>query len=525
MVDVQLSAQGGVIKTAYEAEADTNAFTDAEQAKIEIFSSTYTGTTTAGQTSAQRITNGTLLQDAINTAAAAGAVFILPAGVYEIELAGGLIIPEGYTGFEWRGSRLGTNGNYSSTKIVQYADNTPVLTVGALSDNSYTMIIDGVDLSYGNSQVGFTSSYTLKIQQTWRSQFRNISAKGGYINCLIDGGGFYFQNTMEHCLFGHGEKHSLAIQNFGTGNIWRDLYLGGGAPTATTISGSVLYMFAGGSAQHENIFEQVNMEWAKCTNALYMHTCRNMSFISTHFEGNELSGSYPSLIYSENCYTNFTGLTMLENKIKTANITAGTPALFLDGFNSSYNINGLMLEWDGVSVDKNFNIFSRGGYLSSDYPTMISAKNINIIDGASGTPNIPYLNLSNKLNISDYANNYINRINKFTQLEFNPEIEEAKISITGDYTVYGHIKNSMIYSPTALSADRTITLSQNRGAVGNAMAGVNAAIDNLISVHRGSGTAAFDILVKDGLGNLLSTISASNTVEWFFFDGSNWSKI
>ena len=34
MADVQLSDQGAVIKTAYEAESNTNAFTDTEKTKL-----------------------------------------------------------------------------------------------------------------------------------------------------------------------------------------------------------------------------------------------------------------------------------------------------------------------------------------------------------------------------------------------------------------------------------------------------------------------------------------------------------
>lgn len=40
MADVQLSTLGSVIKTAYEGEADTNAFTDAEKAKLAFLDST-----------------------------------------------------------------------------------------------------------------------------------------------------------------------------------------------------------------------------------------------------------------------------------------------------------------------------------------------------------------------------------------------------------------------------------------------------------------------------------------------------
>jgi hypothetical protein len=36
MADVQLSTLGSVVKTAYEGEADTNAFTDAEQSKLAV---------------------------------------------------------------------------------------------------------------------------------------------------------------------------------------------------------------------------------------------------------------------------------------------------------------------------------------------------------------------------------------------------------------------------------------------------------------------------------------------------------
>jgi len=484
---------------------------------------------TAGISSSKRKANGLALQAAIDYAARYNLRFEIPAGTYEIDLPGGLIIPPSYQGFEWQGSKRGS-GN-GATLIQQFADDTPILTCGAESDDSYTVLIDGVNLGYANDQSGFTGSSALKIKQTWRSQFRNITVIGGvnrpYICCLIDGGNWYFQNTMEHCKFPQGHKHALAIQKFGTGNVWRDLYLGGGAPDASEIDGSLLYMTTGGAAQEESIFEQINLEWAKCRYPMYLHTVRNVTFISTHFEGNILAGVSPALVYTENCQIQFVGLKTLENKILAADqdqSQGGSPAIIRDGFNSNISIDGLGLAWTQPVVDTPFHIFSRAGWYKTIRPSMLNIRQIEVLDSVSGKPALKNTNLTDEMNLTDYAGGSFEKVNSLLQHSYLPEVKQSRVLVTGDYTVYGHIQDGFFIVPTDSGAEVTLTLSNKQGAPGSKGANVPVRHGTLHTIVRGNGSAdGFDIVVRNHDGTQLTSISGSENAIRVFFNGEDWA--
>lgn len=474
-----------------------------------------------GKTSLERQATGAALQAAIDYASNNGKYFELWPGTYEIELAGGLVIPDGYSkGIVWRGGR-GTAG----TTIVQYSDNTPILTCGSDSGNGYRIDIDGVTLRYGNSQSGNTSSDCMLIKACWRSEFRHIDVEGGYNGIHINGGSFYFQNTMEH-IKGHNCFQNIFYwQRFGTGSIFRDMYLHqGGAPTVASIGGSVFKVDGGGAAQAESIFEQINVEWTQCRYPMYLKGLRNGTFISTHFEGNVLAGDTPALVYLEGSYVDFIGGDWIENRMLAANVTAGKPSLFLDAYDSVVNTRNLTLGQNTyLSHDTEWYGVNRGSYLANDAPSRVDIGTLKFIDSFSGSMGSNFSE-TNKVSKSDFSGARVVSVSSIEQYAGLPQVEKARIHMTGAaYTLYGMYNKPMISSSTTAGAARTITLSNKMGPAGSTGANHPIPVGREATVYRQGGAAdGFDLVVKNHDGTTLATIAASDTTQQFYYDGTNW---
>lgn len=475
-----------------------------------------------GKTSLERQATGAALQAAIDYASNNGKYFELWPGTYEIELAGGLIIPDGYSkGIVWRGGR-GTAG----TTIVQYANNTPIITCGSDSGNGYRIDIDGMTLRYGNSQAGNTSSDCIRMKACWRSEFRHIDAEGGY-NCFhINGGSFFFQNTLEH-LKGHNAVQNIFNwERFGTGNILRDLYLHqGSAPTAATLAGNVFRASAGGAAQAESVIEQLNIEWTQCAYPMYLNGLRNVKFISTHFEGNILAGNNPAMIYAEGCYVNFDGGNWLDNRMLAANVSAGKPAVFYDAYSSIIGVKNVSFaEVDLLSHDTEWYGVNRGSYEANDAPTQINIQDLNIIDAQANYPMASKFSPTSRMALSDYAGMRYGTVGQIAQYGGLPTIKRARLTTTASaYTLYGIFDEPFITSATNAGEVRTITLSNKMGPAGSTGANHPLPAGREVYVYRRGGTAdAFGLVVKNHDGTTLATITASDTKQAFYYDGTNW---
>lgn len=475
-----------------------------------------------GLDSATRQANGTALQAAITYASNNKKILEFWPGTYEFELAGGLIVPDGYSnGIIIKGGR-----GVDASILKQYTDNTPILTCGSDVGNGYKIDIDGLTFRYGNSQSGNTNSDCLRIKACWKSTFRYLDAEGGYNNFHINGGDFFFQNIIEH-IKGHSAIQNIFYwQRFGTGNIFRDLYLHqGGAPTTATLGGSVFRADAGGAAQSETVIEQLNIEWGQCNTPMYLKGLRNVTFISTHFEGGILTGSDPALVYIEGSDVAFNGGYLLNNKMLAANVTSGKPSFIRDGYNSSVKVSNFTTEEPSTTTnDTEWYGFSRAGYEQNDAPSLIELEQFKFISSASGYPVAVNFSPTSAMSLSNYPNVRWGAIGKVTQYAGMPIIERARLTMTGStYTLYGHFNDTFILSPTNAGATRTVTLSNKMGPTGSIGENMTTPHGRMAHVYRRTGTAdAFDLIVKNHDGTTLSTITTSDTKKSFYFNDTDW---
>lgn len=519
-------ASSAAAATAALATADTQPYF-----RGEIKLDTYPGVTTGvGVSGAERIANFTAIQAAIDEAYADKKRLIAPPATYEIEGAGGLVVPAGYNGFEWKGSKQGTI-------IVQFASNTPVFTVGVAGGAECAGVtIDGLSVMYGVDQTDNTSASAFKIGKVWKSYFRNITANSNgsykpYYACHIAGNSFYFSNTMEDCSFRDAQVTSLYVQNFGTGNIFRNLYVTkGGAPTATTISGPVVRFDTGGGAQYENVIEQLNIEWSKGNNALQMQQCRNMTFISTHFEGVKQTTANGAFIKMTGSQVTFIGLTFLNCSVLTADGASTAAYVFFGDYRCDVSVTGFTYWQDNQTYTGCDVPFYLTNHYSPDphHHNNFTLRNLVIIDSETSTPTINQFRITPTVTDVGYKLSHGNYL-RLAEVFVGPALCKVQGGFAdisdADKTLYGFAYDMMYQVPATLTAERSITLSNRVGPASTRGADVPLPAGQSVSVYRAGTVSGSNALVKNHDGTTLATLSTSKQLEHFFFNGTDWVKI
>jgi hypothetical protein len=489
-----------------------------------------------GLNQAARIQNGLSLQAALNFASDNGKFFELEPGIYEIELDGGLQVPfqnstNAIKPFVWRGV-------YGTSKIVQYANNTPALVIGRISGGEASKTdFDGVGLGYGNDQAGNTNANLCYLGGTWRSWIKNIDAgqygsARPYNSCRINGGTYWFSNILESCTFGQAYNSLLLVSRFGTGNVFRNLYcVGQGAPNIYDLSGRAVSFDSGGSAQYENVIEQLNIEWAQSSQMLRTLQTRNMTFISTHFEGCRLKGFDPSYIYMEGSQLNFIGLTGLNNKVRSADGVTGQASLFNSGHTSDLTTNGTQWFWDAIDsagvdapqVTVPFVIHRRGSFDRKNQPQMVNSNVTILSDNRSGLPNLAQVKLTDDTTAAAFNNIYPEKWNELKQFSMLPEIQGAKLRVPASTTIWGMFKNSRVMVDTTIAAQVDIKLSNKLAPSGTIGANVNVEPGRMIQIYRSTGTATGNLVrVLNHDDAVITTVATSDTEANIVFNGSDW---
>lgn len=506
---------------------------NAPKLKGEVFADKWPGVVTgSGVSQAQRVANAVALQEAITYAYNNKMTFVIPPATYEIEVAAGLVIPYGYNGFTWKGNRRGSI-------IIQYYSDAPCLVVGAVGGaESAGIIIDGVSLMYGVTQTGLSSAALLKIGKVWQCVFRNISAGGNgsylpYYSCHIAGTSFYFSNTMEDCAFRSAQQTSLHVNNFGTGNVFKNLYVTkGGAPTAETSNGPVVRFDTGGGAQYENQIDQLNIEWGINGNLLVMQQARNMVFSSTHFEGCRLTGSNPGFIKMTGSQCTFNGLTFLNCAANTSDSASGTTHIFFGDYRSDVVVNGLCYWQDNVSYSGcDLPFLLMNSYSPNNrHQNTCTVNGFVLIDVKTSVPTFTNFRLSSDCSASGYQLGGTGNYCRLAQIRLSRPV--AQVSGGGiidipdaDKTLYGFVSEVTYNTPAALAATRTLTLSKFMGPAATSGAAIPVPTGQMVSVLRGSTASGSNALVNNWDGTLLATMSTSDQIEHFYFNGTNWVKV
>lgn len=275
----------------------------------------------AGVSGAQRLSNGTNFQAAINAAVANTGgerkIFYVPRGIYEIDLPGGLEFAS--YGGRWIG--------HKHSHIVQFATNTPVITFGQKNTSSTSetaaQVVDGVSVRYGNVVAGTdTLSNAVVFSRVWAGDYRNFdigdvneqypNAKYMYRGIWITNN-FFFSNNLTNFRVKHFLFTGLHFAVQGTGNVFTNMYFSNGnlSQTIGTVS-SCVSLNASGSVIQENVWNQLNCEWSNAFHALDLVNARNQVFNSVHVEGVHLRSNNAYFKLNSAASVIMNGVTMLD---------------------------------------------------------------------------------------------------------------------------------------------------------------------------------------------------------------------
>lgn len=474
----------------------------------------------------ERILNGERFQEAINYAVDHRKFFEVDHGEYEIELAGGLSIPVSATGFTWVG--------HPGATIFQHANNTPILSVGSMtSPDTQKVKIKGVNLRYINDQSANTNSAALRLGNLWQCRFEEISVASTvwspkcYIGCEIAASSGYFQNTMHRCAFFRCAQHLFRQRGIGTGNLFSDVYCNGTTTSfgvADNVAEPVRIENDSSGALFTNTYLRFNIEWCIANNILRVANLRNAHFNDCHLEENKLSGSNPALIYAVLSQLNFTSLDIYNNHIHTNNGVSGSPTWIRSWQGSHIDIDGLLVEVDDANdINLDHHLFhQRDEDAFVGQPGSLTVRNLNFV----GTASNDRLTLDRRLPRATFTPHWMEAIPELYSFKPMSTIKGAwfKPTAAANFTVYGALENPVIHYPVSMGgAHRTVTLSNRMGPTATAGSNVPIPIGKMVEVRRGAGTPdAFNLIVANHNGATLATISAADTTNVFFYDGTNW---
>lgn len=471
---------------------------------------------------AQRINNGTNLQAAITAAVAAGRFIEDDSNLWEVNLAGGLIFDGG--GLTFRG--------HVATEFKQFATNTPSVVLGtrnASGNGAFGMDIDMLTGSFGVSQAGNTSAIGIQMGSSWMSKFSRLYAGGGsfkpyYSILFYDGGGgsdpWWFSNLMENCKFDHAQsagqiwKHAL----LSTGNVYNNVYCGGGNPTITPYTGTVVSFDEGGGRGQGSVFNQFNIEWSQGNRILAFNSCRNFVFNGLHLEGCSLTGSNASFLYHLYSEVTYTGMDFENCKSLAANGVSGGALIFAgygDGQITAINPRFGWLTPDLADTNVDLPLYLTSFASEAEYmgkrvelrqmywegPNAMAQMRTDLVTGDAPFPT---------------RGNYV-------EDGMGQWFDNVLLDRTADFTVYGCLRNPTVRYPAGLAANRTVTLSDRIGSTGWS-ANAKVPTGALIHIYRAAGTATNSLIVKNltSGGTTLTTNTTADAKLRYRFDGTNW---
>lgn len=484
------------------------------------------GAVTAGQTSAVRQATGAALQAALTYAGSAQKFFDCEPGVYEIEKAGGLIIPPSAWGFVWKGSML-------NSRISQFSANQPILTIGDITNAQISCFqhIDGFHLEYGIDQAGNTNANALVIAATAHSVIENFNinqrgysgstvVRAPYIAILMPSGAGSFSNTYHNFQVQGCQKSMMDVQSEGGGSKWLNAYFTGGAlNNALAITGPAVRLGSNGGCN----FDVVNIEGVKCQTIVQISDAQEFTWTNGHFETITMTGVNPVLISMGNSKPVFRNLN-IDFRCHTSDGASGTAQIF-----ASYGGDRITLEnvsireyWtDNASVNIPVQLHWHGSG-GDDNPPSVVATNWGIDDytgyGAGIYGNIFF---DENLPLANFGTP--RSVRRYTHGKYLSFLEGAVVDVSANYTHYGASRNATLRVPSALSAAITITLSNKSKASGTGQ-NVPPVTGDTVRIRRmNNGTYGNTCTIKDGQsGTTLATNAANNTEYLLMFNGTNW---
>lgn len=481
----------------------------------------------AGATSAVRTANGTALQAAIDYAATNRYFFELIPGVYEIDRAGGLVIPSNAQGFVWKGA-MGAAG-YTGTSIVQFAPNSPIITMGntGAGGMTETLNFDGVAVRYGAGTSGMTDANAILLGRMWMSVLENIDVtanwngtnwdnpayRGIYIDDNNIVGTGFFSNILKNIRIKGVRENHMCARVTGTGNTFENIYLGnGGAPGlagAIPINGPALLWSSANRAQYGNVWNQLNIEWTGAPKLIAMNVTSAM-LNSVHLEGNRSTGWNPCLIEAAGSNLLLNQVDVLHHRFNSAEgMDSGATGALFSTYQGRILANNVVLQQDGAGDVNRPWLLYRDTTGSVDYNPacevnnfQVSGTNATIGDFApdAGRGYTPRLRKARQ-----FVNQYgVSRI-RGAEFELISTASPPPVNTEG-------LLDPVFYVRTALTQGVAVRLSNTGAALGN-----------VVTLVRGTGaTGAFDLTLRDDANTILATMSTAGAMVQAIFNGTAW---
>ncbi len=505
--------------------------------------STYPGVTTGVlANSAARQANGIALQAFLDYCSTNKLVAYFPALRFEYEATanqGGR-----NTGLHAKnniGGVIGESGNATyGTRLVQYAVNHPVLTIGDVgATSSYglqSIKIGHFALGHGVSQTGQTSADGLLLGSLYYSDFIGLvtitpfmqGVFPPYIGLQIGLSltQIFFSNVGMNFLIFASQMSYIKNNAGGTGNAWLSAYCGNGGPgNRVAMIGTPVDL--GPSGVDHGFIGILNIEWTNSSGgpAAALTSAGDGTTIGhLHIEGVVIDGNYDrALINVVEGRLNINSMKCLDVWIKSG-VVSGTPKIFTQYGNSRLNVDACYLRWTGTGelvADAPFQLFD-DGFSPIGYRTSVSINK----GGCFGNTGSFRLDPTMPSAVPGAANN----IAAWGNYEYNPSrsrTTDAVITMANaGLTVYGQHRNCQIRLRTALTANQALVLSDKLAANGAGSASVRPAGD-FVEVFR-EGGGAFDVVVNTQSGALLHTFTgaaSANTIKRFEWSGSAWTAL
>ena len=481
----------------------------------------------------QRRINLASLQAAVDHASSRRKFFELEPGLYEIEGTAGLVVPPSKDGFVWRGSK--------GSMLKQFSNDCAVLTVGDIDGSMEIQDMDlrGVRVFYALDQSGHARSSALRLGLIRNSTIEQVSVLADYgktgplvkahrgvhiVNASHTMG--FFSNTVRDVFVGGASRSLLDISLVGTGSVFSNIYLTQGVTgSPMAVSGNPLRI-AGTADQYETVFEQLNIEWCIAETIIHAQKCRATTFLSTHLEGNRLAGRSPRVVSVVTSEINVIGANILDQEVRGSDVIGDAiPCVFQCYGDTSIAGSNLQISWSGPNkVDIPFHLV---GIAEASPPDAHQCVNMtNLVAREVGGANTRFLGLDHgvhaaRLPLSGAA------VDRYTYRAIGSEVAGAKVSVNADLTVFGQCQAPFLRFPSALGATRTVTLS-NRMAGGGLGSTIPTQAGSLAAIRRSSGAGdAYDLIVKNHDGAVLSTVAAASagSTRWFRFGGADWTPV
>lgn len=483
------------------------------------------------QSGAVRTSNGTILQNANNSAKLINGTVVLPCQYIEYDVRttsggfnAGLLLPGGTNGQGAAGMR---GCGSTATRLIQFAPNFPALTVGNLDNVNYIQggTVSGFSVGFGVDQSANTQGIGVQIGGFIYSSLYDVR-----VDPFVDGGGrveayqgFVISNAngigpfanQYGPLYIFTGAQNFIFSNGSTGDFWSYVYVGGsanqGVDFRTPASNAVVF----NNCTAFGSIAKMDIEWIKSptgttSGILLFNNCRGGSIDQLRFEGDFLQGAGPNLI----------GATLSDVEIQSLNLyninitaTTGTAAILGVFGETHFKIDSGNWQWNTFGTGLGaataaFQACNCGNSSSTDTARQrIEFGNIYMIGNASGT-----FSFDSSLSAATVQN-----VQQWGRYIWNPAIstvEDLKtfvVPATTAWTLYGWAVRPQVVVDFALAAGLTITWEDTWGAAG-LPSQLPTYSPNMMQLQRtANATGAFNVLLKNHAAATITTQAAAST--------------